>query len=341
MLRVRWKDFELPTRVAIDEKQLTSTYGRFIVEPFEQGFGITIGNALRRVLYSSIEGTAVTAVKIKGVSHQFTTIDGVLEDVLDVVLNFKQLVVRFNGDFDNRVLRLKATKKGQIRAEHIAPETGVEIVNPELHLATLVEDEEFEAEIHVKRGRRYVTSEEIAKEISEVGLIPVDANFSPVRRVKYAVENTRVGRRTNYDRLVLEVWTNGAVTPEEALSESSKILRKHLNPFVQYFELGRELQVSEKREEEIRNREKRLEELRTKLSLSISELDLGVRAYNCLTSEKIETIGDLVTKSEPDLLKLKNFGKTSLKEVKKKLAEQGLSLDMSLDEIFGRRPVGA
>jgi DNA-directed RNA polymerase subunit alpha len=341
MLRVRWKDFELPTRVAIDEKTLSSTYGRFVVEPFEQGFGMTIGNSLRRVLYSSIEGTAVTAVKIKGITHQFATMEGILEDVVDVILNFKQLVIRFNGEFDSKVLHLKASKKGQVRAEHIAPEVGVEVINPELHIATLVDDTDFDVEIHVKRGRRYVTSEEIAKEINEVGLIPVDANFSPVRRVKYAVENTRVGRRTNYDRLVLEIWTNGAVTPEEGLAEASKILRKHLNPFVQYFELGRELQVSEKREEEIRNREKRLEELRTKLSLAISELDLGVRAYNCLTAEKIETIGDLVTKSEADLLKLKNFGKTSLKEVKKKLAEQGLSLGMSLDEIFGRRPVGA
>jgi DNA-directed RNA polymerase subunit alpha len=339
MLRVRWKDFELPTRVAVDEKQLTTSYGRFVVEPFEQGFGVTIGNSLRRVLYSSIEGFAVVAVKVKGVSHQFTTIDGVLEDGVDVLLNFKQLAIRFNGDFDSKVLHLKVAKKGEVRAEHITPEMGVEIVNPDLHLATLVDDIELDIEIHVKRGRRYVMSEEISKEINEAGVIPVDANFSPVRRVKYAVENTRVGRRTNYDRLILEIWTNGAVTPEEALAEASKILRKHLNPFVQYFELGRELQVSEKREEEIRMREKRIDELRTKLSMSISELDLGVRAYNCLSSEKIETIGDLVTKQESDLLKLKNFGKTSLKEVKKKLAEHGLSLGMSLDDIFGRRPV--
>lgn len=338
MLRVRWKDFELPTRVVAEEKTLTNTYGKFIVEPFEQGFGVTIGNSLRRVLYSSIEGVAVTAVKLKGVSHEFTTMEGVLEDVVDIMQNFKQLVVRFNGDFDSKVLRLKAGKKGEVRAEHIQPEAGVEIVNPELHLATLVEDIDFEAEIHVKRGRRYVTSEEIAKEINEVGMIPLDANYSPVKRVKYSVEATRVGRRTNYDRLVLEVWTNGAVTPEEALAEASKILRKHLNPFVQYFELGRELQVSERKEEEIRMREKRLEELRTKLAMSISELDLGVRAYNCLTAEKIETIGDLVSKTEPDLLKLKNFGKTSLKEVKRKLAEHGLSLGMNLEDLFGRRP---
>jgi DNA-directed RNA polymerase subunit alpha len=339
MLRVRWKDFELPTRVTIDEPTLSNTYGRFIIEPFEHGFGVTIGNSVRRVLYSSIEGTSVTAVKIKGVSHQFTTIEGVLEDVVDIMLNFKQVVVRFNGDFDVKTLKLRVDKKGEVRAEHIQPEIGVEVVNPELKLATLQENVGFEADLIVRRGRRYVTSEEIQKELSEAGFIPLDANFSPVRRAKYSVEATRVGRRTNYDRLVLEVWTNGAVTPEESVAEAAKILRKHLNPFVQFFELGRELQVSEKREEEIRMREKRLEGLRTKLAMSISELDLGVRAFNCLEGEKIETIGDLVTKSEPDLLKLKNFGKTSLKEVKKKLAEQGLSLGMNLDEIFGRRPV--
>lgn len=338
MLRVRWKDFELPTRVTIDESSLTRTYGKFIVEPFEQGFGVTIGNSLRRILYSSIEGTAVTAVKIKKVSHQFATIDGVLEDVLDIMLNFKQVVPRFHGDFDQKTLKLKADKKGEIRAEHIQPEVGVEIVNPELKLCTLQEDIDFDAEILVRRGRRYMTSDEISKEISESGFIPLDANFSPVQRVKYSVEATRVGRRTNYDRLVMEIWTNGAVTPEEALAESAKIFRKHLNPFVQFFELGRELQVSEKREEEIRMREKRIENLRTKLAMSISELDLGVRAYNCLAQEKIETIGDLVTKTESELLKLKNFGKTSLKEVKKKLAEQGLSLGMNLDEVLGRRP---
>ncbi|HLG41845.1 MAG TPA: DNA-directed RNA polymerase subunit alpha [Planctomycetota bacterium] len=339
MLRVRWKDFELPTRVTIDEPTLTHTYGKFIIEPFEQGFGVTIGNGLRRVLYSSIEGTSITAVKIKGVSHQFTTIDGVLEDVVDIMLNFKQIVIRFNGDFETKTLKLKVDKKGEVRAEHIAPEIGVEIVNPELKIATLQENVEFEADLIVRRGRRYVTSEENQKELSEAGFVPLDSNFSPVKRAKYSVEATRVGRRTNYDRLVLEVWTNGSVTPEEGLAEAAKILRKHLNPFVQFFELGRELQVSEKREEEIRMRETRLEGLRTKLAMSISELDLGVRAYNCLESEKIETIGDLVTKGDTELLKLKNFGKTSLKEVKKKLAEQGLSLGMSLDEIFGRRPV--
>lgn len=339
MLRVRWKDFELPTRVTIEEASLTRTYGKFIVEPFEQGFGVTIGNSLRRILYSSIEGTAVIAVKIKNVPHPFTTIDGVLEDVLDITLNFKQLVVRLHDDLDQKSLRLKVNQKGEVRAEHISPEVGVEIVNPELKICTLQDDIDLDVEILVRRGRRYLTSEEVSREISESGFIPLDANFSPVQRVKYSVEATRVGRRTNYDRLVLEIWTNGAVTPEGALAESAKIFRKHLNPFVQFFELGRELQVSEKREEEIRMREKRIENLRTKLAMSVSELDLGVRAHNCLTGEKIETVGDLVTKTESDLLKLKNFGKTSLKEVKKKLAEQGLSLGMNLDEIFGRRPV--
>jgi DNA-directed RNA polymerase subunit alpha len=273
----------------------------------------------------------VTAIKIRGVTHQFTTMEGVLEDVVDIVLNFKQLVVRFNGDFETKILHLKASKKGQVRAEHIAPEVGVEIINPELHLATLVDDSDFEVEIHVKRGRRYVTSEEIAKEISEVGLIPVDANFSPVRRVKYAVENTRVGRRTNYDRLVLEIWTNGAVNPEEALAESSKILRKHLNPFVQYFELKEDVAIqggglAPEGDEAARRRE--MEDL---LSKPIEILDLSVRAKNCLDSENVKTLRQLVSLAEPELLQVRNLGKTSLKEIKTKLTALGLSLGMPVE----------
>ncbi|MBI4565280.1 MAG: DNA-directed RNA polymerase subunit alpha [Planctomycetes bacterium] len=337
-MRIRWKEFELPTRVVMDEKTATLTYALFVAEPFERGFGTTVGNALRRVLYSSIEGNAVTAVRIQGVSHEFTTIEGVVEDVTDVILNIKQLVIKMNGDAPLRTLKLSATKKGAVQASQIQPESGVEIVNPELHLFTLADDSPVNLEIDVRRGRRYVTAEEHSRDHVEGGAIPTDSTFSPVRRVKYRIENTRVGKLTNYERLFLEIWTNGAITPETALVEASKILRKHLNPFVQYFELGRELQINEKKEEELRKKEKEREELRMKLSMSISELDLSVRSANCLASEHIETLGELVSHAEPDLLKVRNFGKTSLREVKKKLADLNLTLGMDLEGIFGKKP---
>ena len=336
-MRIRWKEFELPTRVVMDEKTATPTYASFSAEPFERGFGTTVGNALRRVLYSSIEGAAVTAARFKGVPHEFTTIEGVLEDVMDIVLNLKLLVVKITGDAPAKTLKLEIAKKGVVRAAQIQAEAGVEIVNPDLHLFTMSDDSGVEIEIDVRRGRRYVTAEEHAKEHSEIGIVPVDSSFSPVRRVRYRVENTRVGKVTNYDRLVLEIWTNGTVTPEESLVEASKILRKHLNPYVQYFELGRELQINEKKEEDIRRKEKEREELRLKLSMSISELDLSVRSANCLASEHIETLGELVSRSEADLLKVRNFGKTSLREVKKKLSELGLVLGMDLEGIFGKK----
>ena len=336
-MRIRWKDFELPTRVAYEEKTATPTYTKFFAEPFERGFGTTIGNALRRVLYSSIEGAAPTYLKVKGAPHEFTSLEGVVEDVTDIVLNVKQLIVKVADDAP-KVLRVEASKKGPVKAAQIQAEAGVEIVNPDLVLCTLAEDVEFSAEIGVRRGRRYVTAEEQSKDGSEIGVIPLDSCFSPVRRVRYEVENTRVGKLTNYERLVLEIWTNGAVTPEEALTEASKILRKHLNPFVQYFELGRELQINEKKEEEMRRKEQEKEELRQKLSMSISELDLSVRSANCLASERIETIGELVSRTEAELLKVRNFGKTSLREVKKKLAEMGLGLGLDLEAIFGKKP---
>ncbi len=337
-MRVRWKEFELPTRVVVNDKTATSTYAEFSCEPFERGFGTTVGNALRRVLYSSIEGTAVTAVRIKGVAHEFTSIDGIVEDVTDIILNLKLLVVKIPGEASNRTLKLDVSKKGIVKASAIAPEAGVEIVNGDLHLCTLADGGKLSMEIDVRRGRRYVTSEEHAKEHSEnIGVIPVDSSFSPVKRVRYRVENTRVGKLTNYDRLVLEIWTNGTVTPDEALVEASKILRKHLNPFVAYFELGRELQINEKKEEELRKKEKDKEEIRQKLSMSIGELDLSVRAQNCLSAEHVETIGELVGRNEADLLKVRNFGKTSLREVKKKLLELGLNLGMDLEGIFGKK----
>ncbi|NUN48647.1 MAG: DNA-directed RNA polymerase subunit alpha [Candidatus Brocadiae bacterium] len=333
-MRVRWKDFELPTRVVVEEKTLSQTFGTFVAEPFERGYGITIGNSLRRVLLSSIEGAAVTSVKIKGVSHEFSTIKGVVEDVTDIILAIKKLVVKLENE-GPRTLRIEKREKGPVRASDILPDPQITVVNGDLHIATLTEDVEFAVEMEIRKGRGYVTSDENEKEDREVGTISVDSIYSPVRRVKYRVENTRVGKLTNYDKLVVDVWTNGVVTPEMALVEASKILRKHLNPFVQYFELGRELQMNERKEEEARKRERYMEELKQKLQMGVSELDLSVRASNCLTSESIQTIGELVQRSEVELLKVRNFGKTSLKEVKKKLADMGLSLGMDLETILG------
>jgi DNA-directed RNA polymerase subunit alpha len=275
-------------------------------------------------------------VKVKGVNHEFTSIKGLVEDVTDIVLNLKQLVVRVTSENPVHTLKLEKSKKGPVRASDITAEAGVEIVNGDLLICTLADDTDLSMEIQVRRGRRYVTAEEHTKE-AEVGIIPVDASFSPVRRVRYSIEATRVGKLTDYERLILEVWTTGTVSPEEAMVEAAKILRKHLNPFVQYFESGRELQINEKKEEELRKREKDIDELRQKLSMSISELDLSVRSANCLSGERIETIGELVGRTEADLLKVRNFGKTSLREVKKKLQEISLSLGMDVESIVGKK----
>jgi DNA-directed RNA polymerase subunit alpha len=333
-MRVRWKDFELPTRVMIHDASLTGEYGLFVAEPFERGYGVTIGNCLRRVLLSSIEGAAVTHIRIKGAQHEFASLAGVVEDVTAIVLNLKQLAVRIDEDGVRR-LRLETHAKGEVTAGQFTPDPAVEILNPKLHIATLNDDTDLEIEVEIRRGRGYMTAEEHGRDGQELGVIPVDSSFSPVRRVKYRVENTRVGKRTNFDRLLLEVWTNGAVTPELAVVEASKILRRHLNPFVQYFELGKELQINEKKEEAARQKEKFLDQLRQKLAMSITELDLSVRATNCLMSEKVETLRELVQRQESELLKIRNFGKTSLKEVKKKLSDINLSLGMNLDELFG------
>ena len=332
-MRIKWRDFELPSRVICDEKTLSATYGRFIAEPFEQGFGVTIANGLRRVLLSSIEGAAVTTVRIKDVPHQFTNIEGVLEDILEITLNIKRLIVRLNSD-ESKTLILNVKKKGEVKAFDITPDSTVEIINPELHLLTLLEEKEFYAELTVKKGRGYVLAENKPNEEQEIGLIHLDALFSPILKVDYRVDNTRLGRLTNYDRLILEIWTNGTVTPEMALVEASKTYRKHLNPFTQYFETGRELQIDEKKEEEQRDKETYLIELKRKLSLPLTELDLSVRSSNCLRVEKIRTIGDLVIHNEAHLVKIRNFGKTSLREVKKKLSEHALSLGMDLKAVF-------
>lgn len=333
-MRIRWRNFELPSQVKIDQETASDTYARFTVEPFERGFGTTIGNGLRRVLLSSIEGTAVTSVRIEGVVHEFSTIPGVLEDVTYIILNIKKLRVRMHTDAPC-TLRIDVTRKGEVTAADIEADHNVEVVNPDLKICTLTDNVRFYCEIQVKKGRGYVPAEENVSEDMEMGTIPVDSIFSPVHRVRYAIENTRVGKFTNYDRLVLEIWTDGTVTPENALVEASKIYRKHLNPFVQYFELKEDLAVeggalAPEGDEAAKKRE--MDEL---LSKSVDMLDLSVRAKNCLDSENITTLRDLVSLTESDLLKVRNFGRTSLKEVKSKLAALGLSLGMQVDSHEG------
>ena len=330
-MRVTWRGLELPTRVERDTAVSTDKYSRFYIEPFERGFGTTIGNSLRRVLLSSLEGSAVTSIKIANVDHEFTSIQGVMEDTTDIVLNVKNLVVRLQDD-GPKAMTVSAQKAGVITAADIVADPAIEVVNKDFVLATLTEDINFEMEMVVENGRGYLpASERIAdadRFDQEIGRILLDAVFSPVTRVRYTTEDTRVGQRTNYDKLILEIWTNGTTTPEMALVEAAKILRKHINPFVQYFEVGEETVAAEIAEQELEE-ETIDEELAEKLKIPIQELELSVRASNCLESEKVETVGQLVKMTDADLLKIRSFGKTSLREIKRKLADIGLSLGMT------------
>lgn len=327
-MRVRWRGLELPARVARDAKMDHPNFGRFVIEPFERGFGTTIGNSLRRVLLSSIEGAAITSVKIKGAEHEFTALKGVMEDVTDIILNVKDLVVALEGD-EPKTMKLAATGPGEVTADLIEADTSITVLNKDHVIATLTDEVDFEMEFTVAKGRGYVpASEQYAnEEEQEIGRIPLDALYSPVQRVRYKTEDTRVGQRTNYDKLVLDIWTNGTITPEMAMVEASKILRKHLNPFVQYFDLG-----AERVSEEAAAAAAVDEELIRKLNMPVTDLELSVRASNCLESAKINTVGELVTKTEADLLKVRSFGKTSLREVKRKLADLGMDLGMELPE---------
>lgn len=332
-MRIRWRGFELPTRVVCDRESLTGSYGKFVAEPFERGFGTTVGNSLRRVLLSSIEGAGITTVRIQGVQHQYSTITGVVEDVTDIVLNLKQVRLRLLSE-GPKVLKIDRRTRGEVTAADIQADPDVEIANPELHIATLNEDVGLVVEMTARRGRGYATAEENTKPEQEIGTIPVDTLFSPVRRVSYRADNTRVGQKTNYDRLTLEVWTDGTVSPEIALVEAARILRKHLDPFILYYDVGREL-PGEALGILGKPREPRQlpAELSKKLSMTIEELDLSVRAQNCLESDSIQTVRDLITRTEAQLLAVRNLGRTSLEDIKAKLANLGLALGMSLDAL--------
>ncbi|MBI3306742.1 MAG: DNA-directed RNA polymerase subunit alpha [Candidatus Omnitrophica bacterium] len=319
---IRWKTFEMPKRLEVDKASLTLTYGKFVAEPFERGYGTTIGNALRRVLISSIEGSAVTSLKIDGMLHEFSAIEGILEDGAQIVLNIKRLVLKYHGKGPKKIY-IDTKKTGPVTARDIHADETIEIVNPDLVICTLTKEIPLKIEMEVGRGRGYVPADRNKQEGSPIGVVPVDSIFSPITKVNFTVENTRVGQITDYDRLILEVWTNGAMNPEEALLYASNILQRHLDIFVNYGELP------EEEEEEEEERDDHFKELVTK---PISELELSVRSANCLEAANIKTIGDLVKKSETEMLKYKNFGKKSLSEIAGILNTMGLSLGMNVEE---------
>ncbi len=327
-MHIRWRGLELPANVVVDAKSKTDNFSRFIIEPFERGFGTTVGNSLRRILLSCIEGSAVTKVRIDKAEHEFSTIPGVMEDVTDIILNIKGLIVDLDSD-EPKVMHLGATGPGEVTADLIEADTAVTILNPDHVIATLTDEIDFEAELTVNRGRGYQPASEQYTQRDEqvIGEIPIDAVFNPVQRVRYRVEDARIGQRTDYDKLIIDIWTNGIVSPEMVLVESAKIFRKHLNPFVQYFDLG-PVQVSA----EASAAANVDDSLIRKLNMSVNEMDLTVRANNCLESAEIRTVAELVRKTEAELLTVRSFGKTSLREVKRKLQEMELSLGMQLPE---------
>jgi len=321
---IKWRDFQLPKRLECDESSYTETYGQFSAAPFERGYGVTLGNSLRRVLLSSIEGSAVTSVKIGGIHHEFSTISGVLEDVPEIILNLKSLVLNSHSKIP-KTIYIKRSGKGQIKAKDINVDDAIEIVNPDLHIATLTKDTKFNIEMEVSRGRGYVPAESNKKEDKVIGVIPIDSIFTPVKKVNYFVENTRVGQRTDYDKLILEIWTNGSINPKDALLYASNILQRHMDIFVNFGQLPEDIaeEEPEMTKEEIT--------LYEKLRLPISELELSVRSSNCLREANIKTIADLVKRAEEEMLGFKNFGKKSLNEIKELLVGMGLSLGMQVD----------
>jgi len=330
-MRIRWRNLELPSRVAQVKEGATPTYGLFVAEPFERGFGHTIANSLRRILLSSLEGSAVTRAKIMGIQHEFSTIPGVVEDVTDICLNLKSLVVK-NHSTTTKTLRIDKRTRGVVTGADVIADDQVEVINKDLIIATLTDDVPFNVELTVENGRGYIPAAEHYEKMPELGVIPLDAAFSPVIRVRYKVEDTRVGQRTNYDKLSMEIWTNGTVTPEMALVEAAKILRKHLNPFINYRETGPELppEAGLKGMLDATGYAPIDLELEERLGMSLAELNLSVRATNCLESEGINTVRDLVGRNDDELLQVRNFGETTLQEVKERLASIGLRLGMKV-----------
>ncbi len=316
-----WKGFQRPKRLEFERETLNDRFGRFWAQPFERGFGTTVGNAMRRVLLSSIEGAAVTAVKIEGVLHEFSPIQGVVEDATDIILNLKQIPIKIHTD-QPKTVTVRAMKPGEVRARDIVADADVEILEPEAHIATVSEGGKLEMELRLKRGRGYVAADKNFDEDLGIGWIPIDSVHSPVKKVNYVVEAARIGQTTDYDKLTLEVWTNGAVTPRDAVSLAAKLIRDHFTIFVGLDEAG---------DQALDGGADSPRSLNEHLDKSVEELELSVRSYNCLRNANIKTIRELVQKTEGDMLKTKNFGRKSLNEIKDILHSMGLSLGMRLD----------
>ncbi len=316
-----WRGFQKPKRLATDTETLTDKYGRFYAQPFERGFGTTIGNALRRVLLSSIEGAAVTAVKIEGVLHEFQSIPGVVEDATDIILNIKQVPFKLSGD-GPKAIYLKTDQPGVITSGMVEADGDVEVLDKNVYIATVSEGGKLDMEMRLKRGRGYVAADKNFDDDLGLGFIPIDSVHSPVRKVNYTVEAARLGQITDYDKLDIEIWTNGSIAPADALGLAAKLLKDHMTIFINFEE---ELEAESRGEEkpQIKNEN---------LNRSVEELELSVRSYNCLKNANIQTIGELVQKTEAEMLKTKNFGRKSLNEIKEILASMGLSLGMKIDE---------
>jgi DNA-directed RNA polymerase subunit alpha len=317
--------FELPNKLTKVEEGSSPTYAKFIAEPFEAGYGHTVGNSLRRVLLSSIEGAAISSIKIEDVQHEFQSIDGVVEDVTDIVLNLKKILIMSQKREPVQLL-IKANKEGTVTAADIQPDPAIQIVNSDQVICTLNKNRPFEAEIEIKTGRGYCPGENNKKEDQPIGVIPIDSLFSPVRLVRYTVENTRVGQITDYDKLIIEIWTDGRITPDDALKQAASILKHHLDVFDRVSEEHYEFESQQSTVSEEENK------LRKLLNMSVNEIELSVRAANCLNNANITTVGELAMKTEQEMLKYRNFGKKSLNEIKEKLEALGLSLGMKFDE---------
>ena len=314
----------MPKRLTKEDSTATETYAKFFAEPFETGYGHTIGNSLRRVLLSSLEGAAITSVKIDGAMHEFTTIDGVVEDVTDIVLNLKKIKFKAHTR-EQQTLMLSAHKEGPVTAADIQLNQNIELVNPGQFVCTLDKKKKFEMEMEIKIGRGFCPGDENKKIDQSIGVIPIDSLFSPVQRVRYAVEAARVGQRTDYDRLILEIWTDGRLSPDDALTQASAILQHHLDVFVGYDKDAVEFEEAETKQDDEKSKLKKL------LNMSVNEIELSVRAANCLNNANITTVGQLAMKTEAEMLKYRNFGKKSLNEIKEKLAALGLTLGMNID----------
>jgi DNA-directed RNA polymerase subunit alpha len=321
-----WKGFQKPKRLATDTESLTDKYGHFWAQPFERGFGTTIGNALRRVLLSSIEGAAITAVKIEGVLHEFQSLQGVVEDATDIILNLKQVPFKLNGE-GPKAIYLRADQPGVVTSGMIETDADVEVLDKNVYIATVSEGGKLDMEMRLKRGRGYVSADKNFDEDLGLGFIPIDSVHSPVRKVNYTVEAARLGQITDYDKLALEVWTNGSVTPADAIGLAAKLLKDHMTIFINFEE---EIEPSHISSSEDRSGKPQIRN--ENLNRSVEELELSVRSYNCLKNANIQTIGELVQKTEAEMLKTKNFGRKSLNEIKEILATMGLSLGMKIDE---------